>query len=280
MSCGRGGRRLDQRLVDEGLFPSREQARRAILAGEVQVDGQTVSVPGHRVPEGARIEWAGRPPRFVSRGGEKLDHALATFGISVQGLACLDVGASTGGFTDCLLQRGARRVYAVDVGYGQLAWKLRQDPRVVVLERTNVRYLEPSAIPEPVDLATVDVSFISVTLFLDRLRAFLTPEGQVVILVKPQFEAGRGRVGKGGVVRSPEIHREVIAKVWEHARSVGLAARGLTASPLLGPAGNREFLLWLRVAPGPEACPPPDQALIRAVTQAPGAGEGSARPEL
>lgn len=275
-----GRRRLDLVLVEEGLFPSREQARRAILAGEVQVNGRTVSVPGERVPDGAQLVWAGRPPQFVSRGGEKLDHALEAFGIAVNGLTCLDVGASTGGFTDCLLQRGARRVYAVDVGYGQLAWKLRQDPRVVVLERTNIRHLEPEAIPEPIDLATVDVSFISVTLFLHRLRAFLGPEGQVVVLVKPQFEAGRERVGKGGVVRSPQVHRQVIEGVWEAARATGLAAQGLTPSPLLGPAGNREFLLWLRAASDPEACPPPDAALIEAVTQPPGEGEGRLRPEL
>ncbi len=193
----KGGQRLDLRLVEAGLFPSREQARRAILAGEIQVDGRTVSVPGYRVPDGAQLVWAGRPPRFVSRGGEKLDHALEVFGIGVDGLTCLDVGASTGGFTDCLLQRGARRVYAVDVGYGQLAWKLRQDSRVVVLERTNIRHLEREAIPEAVDLVTVDVSFISVTLFLDRLLTFLSPEGHLVILVKPQFEAGREAVGKG-----------------------------------------------------------------------------------
>jgi len=275
----KGGQRLDLRLVEAGLFPSREQARRAILAGEIQVDGRTVSVPGYRVPDGAQLVWAGRPPRFVSRGGEKLDHALEVFGIGVDGLTCLDVGASTGGFTDCLLQRGARRVYAVDVGYGQLAWKLRQDSRVVVLERTNIRHLEREAIPEAVDLVTVDVSFISVTLFLDRLLTFLSPEGHLVILVKPQFEAGREAVGKGGVVRSPQVHRQVIEKVWEAARTVGLAVHGLTPSPLLGPAGNREFFLWLRPAAG-SACPPPDEALIRAAVQPPAEGGGRLRPEL
>lgn len=259
-------RRLDRRLVQEGLFPSREQARRAILAGEVRVNGQTVSTPGARVPEGARLEWAGRPPRFVSRGGEKLDHALERFKIPVAGRICMDVGASTGGFTDCLLQRGARRVYAIDVGYGQLAWSLRQDPRVVVLERTNVRYLEPSAVPEPIELAAVDVSFISVTLFLGHLRTFLSPGADLVVLVKPQFEAGRSHVGKGGVVRSERVHAEVIRKVWEAAREHALAARGVEPSPLLGPAGNREFLLWLRREESPHLCPPPDPAVIASAT--------------
>jgi len=233
--------RLDRLLVERGLAESRAQAQRLIMAGAVRVAGMVVDKPGHRVATGAPIEVAARP-RFVSRGGEKLEAALRRFGLDVRGWVAADVGASTGGFTDCLLQRGAARVYAIDVGYGQLAWRLRNDPRVVVMERTNARYLE--RLPEPVDLVTVDVSFISLRLILPRAVGWLKPKGQVIALIKPQFEAGRREVGKGGVVRDPAVHRAVLERVLTAAADLGLGLRGLMPSPLLGPAGNVEFLAW------------------------------------
>jgi 23S rRNA (cytidine1920-2'-O)/16S rRNA (cytidine1409-2'-O)-methyltransferase len=229
-------------LVERGLAASREQARARILAGDVLVDGQVAAKPGVLVADAAALEVRAAPT-FVSRGGEKLAHALARFGIQVAGRVALDAGASTGGFTDCLLQRGARRVYAVDVGYGQLDWRLRQDPRVVVMERTNLRQL--AALPEPIDLATLDLSFISLRLVLEAVRQLLQPAGEVVALVKPQFEAGRGQVGRGGVVRDPAIHRAVLDEVLGWAQAHGFGVRGLTASPLRGPAGNVEFLAHL-----------------------------------
>ena len=182
-------------------------------------------------------------PRYVSRGGEKLVAALDAFGIDPAGWVCADIGASTGGFTDVLLQRGAKRVYAIDVGYGQLHWRLRQDPRVVVMERVNARYLE--SLPEPIDLVTIDASFISLKLLLPAARRLLKPQGQIVALIKPQFEAGRNQVGKGGVVRDPAVHRRVIEDLLTWTTEQGYAPQGLVPSPLLGPKGNREFLLWL-----------------------------------
>ncbi|MCC6628235.1 MAG: TlyA family RNA methyltransferase [Chloroflexi bacterium] len=238
--------RLDQALVARGLAESRARAQALVLAGAVLVDGAVVLKPGLPVSAVAAVTLAATP-RFVSRGGDKLDHALTTFGIDPTGLVCADIGASTGGFTDCLRQRGAARVYAIDVGYGQLHWRLRQDPCVIVLERTNIRHL--TGLPEPVDLAAIDVSFIGLGLVLPVARRLLRDEGQAVALVKPQFEAGRGQVGRGGVVRDPAIHRRVLGEVVAYARAAGFGIGGLTTSPLRGPAGNVEFLIWL-TAPG------------------------------
>jgi 23S rRNA (cytidine1920-2'-O)/16S rRNA (cytidine1409-2'-O)-methyltransferase len=221
---------------------SRQQAQRLIMAGQVKVDGRVVDKPGTRVPQSADITLQETLP-YVSRGGLKLEAALDHFAIKVPGLIAADVGASTGGFTDCLLQRGASKVYAIDVGYGQLAWRLRNDPRVVVMERVNVRYLE--GLPEPVDLATVDVSFISLERVLPAVIGFLKPGGGIVALIKPQFEAGRRQVGKGGVVKDPEVHRAVLRRVLLWAEEHGLAVCSLMASPLKGPAGNVEFLAHL-----------------------------------
>ncbi|HEY68719.1 MAG TPA: TlyA family RNA methyltransferase [Thermoflexia bacterium] len=234
-------RRLDVLLVERGLAESRTQAQRLIRAGLVRVAGQVADKPGTQVATNATITLQARP-RFVSRGGEKLEAALVRFGLDVRGWVAADVGASTGGFTDCLLQHGARRVYAIDVGYGQLDWRLRNDPRVVVMERTNARYLE--SLPEPVDLVTVDVSFISLGLILPMAVRWLKPGGQVVALIKPQFEAGRREVGKGGVVRDPQVHRRVLERVLDIAAGLDLGLRGLMPSPLRGPAGNVEFLGW------------------------------------
>jgi 23S rRNA (cytidine1920-2'-O)/16S rRNA (cytidine1409-2'-O)-methyltransferase len=231
--------RLDTLLVERGLANSRQQAQRLIMAGQVVVGDQVVDKPGTRVLTSAPLKVQGRLP-YVSRGGYKLAAALDAFHMDVRGWIVVDVGASTGGFTDCLLQRGAGRVYAIDVGYGQLAWKLRKDPRVVVMDRTNARYLE--SLPEPVDLATVDVSFISLTLILPTVTGWLRPGGQIVALIKPQFEAGRSQVGKGGVVRDPAVHWEVLKETiaWAESRQLGL--QGLIRSPITGPAGNVEFL--------------------------------------
>jgi 23S rRNA (cytidine1920-2'-O)/16S rRNA (cytidine1409-2'-O)-methyltransferase len=233
--------RLDQLLVRRGLAPSRAQAQRLIMAGQVSIAGQVCDRPGRMVATDAPLALAARP-RFVSRGGEKLAAALARFAVDVRGWVAADVGASTGGFTDCLLQHGAARVYAIDVGYGQLDWRLRNDPRVVVMERTNARYLERLA--EPVDLVVADVSFISLGLILRAAVGWLKPEGQVLALVKPQFEAGRRQVARGGVVRDPAVHSAVLHQVVDMAANLGLALRGLMASPLRGPAGNVEFLGW------------------------------------
>ncbi len=237
--------RLDELLVARGLAETRSQAQRLILAGQVFIGDAPAAKPGQQVAADAPVRIS-EALRYVSRGGLKLEAALDAFGIAPVGWVCADVGASTGGFTDCLLQRGAARVYAIDVGYGQLAWSLRTDPRVILLERVNIRYLE--ALPEPVTLATVDVSFIGLGLVLPRIVALLAPAGQVVALIKPQFEVGKGQVGKGGVVRDPRLHREVIRKVFAEAAAVGLAPAGLIRSPVIGPAGNVEFLAWLRLA--------------------------------
>ena len=233
--------RLDLLLVERGLAESRARAQRLIRAGLVRVAGQVADKPGTRVVTNAQVALQARP-RFVSRGGEKLEAALARFGLDVEGTVVADTGASTGGFTHCLLQRGARRVYAIDVGYGQLDWRLRNDPRVVVMERTNARYLEN--LPEQVDLVTADVSFISLGLILPAAVGWLRPGGQVVALIKPQFEAGRREVEKGGVVRDPDVHRRVLERVLGSAAGLGLGLRGLMPSPLRGPAGNVEFLGW------------------------------------
>ncbi|MEW6247976.1 MAG: TlyA family RNA methyltransferase [Nitrospirota bacterium] len=238
--------RLDRVLVTRGLVESRELASRLILAGAVKVDGVPVNKQAKLVPIGAKIELTQRRGPFVSRGGDKLAAALDAFQIDPRGLIALDVGCSTGGFTDCLLQRGAKRVYAVDVGYGQLDWRLRQDPRVVVLERHNIRYLSPSLVPDPIDLAVVDVSFISLTLVLPCVVRFLANEASVVALVKPQFEVGRGQVGRGGIVRDDGRRRAVADKIVALAEGLGLALLGTLDSPVLGQKGNREILLGLK----------------------------------
>ena len=235
-------RRVDQLLVDCGLAESREKARALVLAGQVFVNGQKAAKPGHSIPPDSRLEVTGRLP-YVSRGGRKLAGALDHFGIAVAGKVCLDVGASTGGFTDCLLQRGAARVHAVDVGAGQIAWKLRTDERVVLHERLNARYLKPEDIGEPVELAVCDVSFISVTLILPVLPGMLTKDGKMVILVKPQFEVERGQVGKGGIVRDPALHQAACARVEKALRSLGFRG-SIIESPIRGAEGNREFLLY------------------------------------
>lgn len=236
-----GRQRLDQLLLERGLAESRAKAQALVLAGEVFVDGQKAAKPGHAVSVDSRIELAGRLP-YVSRGGLKLAAALDHFGIDVTARVCLDTGASTGGFTDCLLQRGAARVYAVDVGAGQLDWKLRTDPRVVLRENINARYLRFEDIGEQVDLAVCDVSFISVTLVLPALVPLVKETGEMVILVKPQFEVGRGQVGKGGIVRDPQLHAEACAKIEDAVRAAGFRT-AIMESPILGAEGNREFLL-------------------------------------
>ncbi len=240
MTSQRGGKeRLDKLLVEQGLVESREKAQALIMAGQVLVNGQRVDKPGKRVPRGATITLKEKLP-YVSRGGYKLAAMLDHLQLDVKGWICADIGASTGGFTDVLLQRGARRVYAIDVGYGQLAWKLRQDPRVVVMERTNVRYL--STLPEPVDLVTIDVSFIGLHLVLPVAVRFLRDEGWVIALIKPQFEAGPKQVGKGGIVRDTEVHRQVLRRVLSHARELDLGLAALIPSPIRGTEGNVEFL--------------------------------------
>lgn len=233
--------RLDGLLTARGLAADLDQAQRLIRAGEVLVDGELADQPGMVTPVGATLTLKARP-RFASRGGEKLEAALARFALAVTGKTAADIGAAAGGFTDCLLQRGAAKVYALDVGYGQLAWTLRQDTRVVLMERVNARYV--TALPEPVDVVVSDVSFIALrTIYATAVR-WLKPGGDVVTLIKPQFEAGRASVGRGGVVRDPAAHRQVLEDVTAALAALGLALRGLMVSPLRGPAGNVEFLGW------------------------------------
>ncbi len=241
-------RRLDLLLVERGLATSRQQAQALVLAGKVRVAGQPVLKAGALVPAAVALVVEAPPP-FVSRGGQKLSPALDVFELDVTGLVALDVGASTGGFTDCLLQRGASRVYALDVGYGQLDYRLRQDPRVVVLDRVNAHH--PFALPEAVDLATVDVSFISAAKVVPNVLPHLKEGGRLIVLLKPQFEAGREQVGGGGIVRDPQVHAQVLGRFIVWAVERGLRLRGLIASPLRGAKGNREFLLLLQdSAPG------------------------------
>ena len=236
--------RIDQLLVERGLTESREKARALILAGSVLVDGQRVDKAGQTVGPDARIELLDSP-RYVGRGGLKLEAALAHWSIAVAGKTCLDVGSSTGGFTDCLLQHGAAKVYAVDVGTGQLDWKLRNDPRVVVREKVNARYLSRQEVPEPVPLAVCDVSFISITMILPALTALLSRDAEMVILVKPQFEVERGQVGKGGIIKDPELHAAASQRVAAAVESLGFGTE-IIPSPILGAEGNREFLLYAR----------------------------------
>jgi 23S rRNA (cytidine1920-2'-O)/16S rRNA (cytidine1409-2'-O)-methyltransferase len=246
-------RRVDVALVDAGLFASREQAKAAIIAGRVKANGVCVTKPGSDVADGVAFQVEPLP-EFVSRGGRKLAGALESFGIDVAGVCALDVGASTGGFTDCLLQRGASAVTAVDVGYGQLAWKLRCDPRVRVLERTNIRSVDGELEGAPFDLAVIDVSFIGLAKVLAHVASVLRPAAEIVALVKPQFEAGKGRVGKRGVVRDAAVHEDVLRAVSREAEELGWAVRDMTWSPIKGPEGNIEF--WVRLArEAPSACP-------------------------
>lgn len=238
--------RLDLLLVERGLAPSRERARALILAGQVRVDGQPVTKAGTPVPHSAAIDLASPDHPYVGRGGLKLAHALDVFHIAVTGRRALDIGASTGGFTDVLLQRGAADVIALDVGHNQLDWKLRSDRRVIVREGVNARSLTAQDVPHPVDIIVIDVSFISLTYILPELPKLLAPGGDVVALVKPQFEAGRDEVGKGGIVSDPAVHEATIARVRISAEALGFDACGLTPSPITGASGNREFLLHLR----------------------------------
>ena len=237
--------RLDVWLAEQQLVPSRSAAQAIIMAGEVYVNGQKASKAGDMVSGEERIEVRTKSLRYVSRGGLKLEKAVREFDLSLKGMTCMDVGASTGGFTDCMLQNGAARVYAVDVGYGQLAWSLRSDGRVVCLERTNARYLNHEIIPEEPDFSSVDVSFISLKLILPAIAGVLKDGGEVVCLVKPQFEAGRENVGKKGVVRDPAVHREVLEQFLSHAGDSGFTVLGLTYSPIRGPEGNIEYLGYL-----------------------------------
>ncbi len=242
--------RLDVLLVERGLAPSRERARALVIAGQVRVNGQTVSKAGTAVPADAAVALATPDHPYVGRGGLKLAHALDAFRIDVSGREALDIGASTGGFTDVLLQRGATRVIALDVGHGPIDWRLRTDPRVRVIEGLNARYLAPSDLPGPVDVVTIDVSFISLTQVLPRVPPVLRPGADVVALVKPQFEAGRDEVGRKGIVRDPDVHRRVVERVTVAAAELGLARAGLVRSPITGAEGNVEFLLHLRNAIG------------------------------
>ena len=237
--------RLDLLLVRRGLVPSREQAKRLIMAGEVFVGDRKVTHPGWKLPPDAEV-IVRQPAKFVGRGGFKLEGALEHFGVDVTNLTALDIGASTGGFTDCLLQAGAARVIAVDVGYGQLAYKLRQDPRVTVLDRCNARYLEPASLPFVPDLATCDASFISQTLLLPTMVSLLAPNSPILTLVKPQFEVDKGQVGKGGVVRDPALREQAIARCMRSAEQLGCRVLGVVPSPIRGPAGNEEFVLYLQ----------------------------------
>lgn len=265
--------RLDTLLVDLGLCVSRQQAQRLIQAGEVTVDGKLVDKPGTEVEVAAAVKVKERS-RFVSRGGEKLAKALQEFAITVEGRVCLDGGISTGGFTDCLLQAGAKLVYGVDVGYGQVDWKLRNDPRVILKERTNLRYLTPDELygvsplaetrGDYADLVVVDVSFISLTKVLPALWRLTQPQREAVLLVKPQFEVGKSRVGKKGVVRDPKDHADAIAQVLQAAVELGWYYKGLTWSPVTGPAGNIEYLLWLGMD---SEIAPPNLEAIQEVTK-------------
>ena len=242
--------RLDVIMVQKGLAETRSKAQAIIMSGEVYVANQKIDKAGTMLDPTASIEVRSGACPYVSRGGLKLEKALQFFGIDPTGCTCSDSGASTGGFTDCLLQKGAKKVYAIDVGYGQLAWKLREDPRVVCMERTNIRYVKPEDIGEPLDLSVVDVSFISLRIVLPAIRALLGPAGQVVCLIKPQFEAGREKVGKKGVVRDPAVHLEVLEQFTDLAQSLGFTIRNMTFSPVKGPEGNIEFLAHLSLVPG------------------------------
>ncbi len=261
--------RLDVLLTERGLAPSRERAKALVMAGIVYAGGVKIEKAGDMVASDAVIEVRGEDIPYVSRGGLKLQKAITAHNLDLTGAVCADIGASTGGFTDCMLQHGARRVYAVDVGYGQLAWKLRTDERVVNLERTNIRYVTEEQIPEPLDFGSIDVSFISLTLVLPVLYRLLRDGGEGVCLVKPQFEAGKGKVGKKGVVREPEIHLEVLKKIFAFCGEIGFCVKGIHFSPIKGPEGNIEYLFYFKKSPEPSAFTDSDlAALVEASHQA------------
>lgn len=243
--------RLDLLLVERGLEQTRQRAQAMIMSGLVFVDGQRVDKAGTAVPNDAQIEVRGNTLRYVSRGGLKLEKAMTTFGLKLDGCICADIGASTGGFTDCMLQNGAVKVYAVDVGYGQLAWSLRTDARVVNMERTNIRYVTPEDLAEPIEFFSVDVSFISLHHIFPVAQRITTPDAMGVCLVKPQFEAGREKVGKNGVVRDPAVHREVLHNAMSYAAENGFVVRGLDYSPVKGPEGNIEYLMFVQKSDQP-----------------------------
>lgn len=244
------GKRLDVALVEQGFVESRQKAQACIMSGIVFVNDQKVDKAGFSVSDDARIEVRGKTLKYVSRGGLKLEKAMQTFPIDLNGAIAMDCGASTGGFSDCMLRNGAAKVYAVDVGYGQLDWKLRSDERVVCMERTNARYLTTEQIPDPLDFVSIDVSFISLALILPALRPLMKPTGQLVCLVKPQFEAGKEKVGKKGVVRDPAVHLEVVERFYAQAQEFDFSVQGMTFSPIRGPEGNIEYLGWLTVGAG------------------------------
>ena len=255
--------RLDELLVEQGMFPDAGTVLRAVLAHEVKVDDVYVTSAAIKVAPDADIVVKGRK-KFVSRGGHKLQGALDAFGQDVSGMRCMDIGSSTGGFSDCLLQAGAGSVACVDVNYGQLAWKIRNDPRVVVMERTNIRYVTPEDLGQPLDLSVIDVSFISLSLVLPVVKTLLKPTGQVLCLIKPQFEAGRDKVGKKGVVRDAAVHEEVLQNFISLAKSLGFTIRNLTFSPVKGPEGNIEFLAHLSLQPGEDSYPLPGDLVAQA----------------
>ena len=257
-------KRLDVLLVEQGYADSRTKAQAIIMSGQVYVDGQKADKPGISYEESAALEVRGASCPYVSRGGLKLEKALRNFGVDPTGYVCSDSGASTGGFTDCLLQQGAKKVFAIDVGYGQLDWKIRSDPRVVVMERTNVRYVTPEQLGEPLDLSVIDVSFISLKIVLPVVKTFLKPTGQVLCLIKPQFEAGRDKVGKKGVVRDPATHKEVLDGFLALAKELNFCVLGLTFSPVKGPEGNIEFLAHLTLDDGQEATLDTEQLVAQA----------------
>lgn len=259
-------KRLDVLLTEQGLAESREKAKALIMSGLVYADGQKADKPGDTFSETVALEVRGKGLPYVSRGGLKLEKAVAEFNLELSGLVCMDIGASTGGFTDCMLQNGASKVYAVDVGYGQLAWGLRNDPRVVNLERTNARYLTAEQVPEKIAFFSVDVSFISLTLILPALKPLLADNCRAVCLIKPQFEAGREKVGKKGVVRDKAVHREVIEKILDFSLQSGYSVLGLTFSPVKGPEGNIEYLIYLQRDDTPAKAP--DVLDAEAVTEA------------
>ena len=255
--------RLDQLIFEKGLTESRERARTSIMAGMVYVNGQKETKPGTAVSPDAAIEVRGDALPYVSRGGLKLEKALKVFPINPSGTTCADCGASTGGFTDVLLKNGAAKVYAIDVGYGQLAWSLRNDERVICMERTNIRYVTHEEVPDEIDLAVMDLSFISLRIVLPAVYGLLKDHGQAVCLVKPQFEAGKEKVGKKGVVRDPAVHKEVLENFLIYSRETGFALRGLDFSPIRGPEGNIEYLAWLE-KDGAESVTPDLDSLIQA----------------
>ena len=256
--------RLDVLLVSLGLAESRAKAQATIMAGEVYVNGQKADKSGMEVDITSNVEVRGSACPYVSRGGLKLEKALRNFGVDPTGYVCSDSGASTGGFTDCLLQQGASKVFAIDVGYGQLAWKIRNDPRVVVMERTNIRYVTLEDLGQPLDLSVIDVSFISLSLVLPVVKTLLKPTGQVLCLIKPQFEAGKDKVGKKGVVRDAAVHEEVLQNFISLAKSLGFTIRNLTFSPVKGPEGNIEFLAHLSLQPGEDSYTAPGDLVTQA----------------